>query len=337
MSEASAAPSGAGEASRPLPSPEGQAAMAKAYQPRISKPRSMRDGWRRTSSPRMAPAPGALHGGALRGHHAAAQCHRRPCTSAICRPAPPRRTSWFAGRACRAARRSGCQASTTPRSPPQWVLRRVLADEGVTPEELGRERRTWSACGASWRDPPGHHGPSSGPPGHLRPDWGRERFTTGRRARHGPCVSPSSASMRTGSLLPRQEARQLVPGLRTSVSDLEVIGTPETGRCGRSAHCYRRGGAPGTERAPSRPSPWPHATGDHPGRHGRGVHRRSTLRDPRRSARAHPFVDRDVPIIADGFRRTRLRHRRGERSHSSTRPHRLRQPASATACRASTS
>ena len=93
----------------------------------------------------------------------------------------------------------------------QWVLRRVLADEGTTPEELGREKyleRMWRFMDETR---PGDHGPAAAP-GHLRRLEPRA-LHHGRpiRARRPRRVQ---AALRGRPGLSRPEARQLVPGLR---------------------------------------------------------------------------------------------------------------------------
>jgi valyl-tRNA synthetase len=183
----------------------------------------------------------------------------------------------------------------------QWVLRRVLADEGTTPEKLGRERyleRMWRfmhetrpVIMAQQR----RLGSSA--------DWSRERFTMDDRSAQAVRVA-FKRLYEDGLAYRGQKLVNWCPGCGTSVSDLEVIGTPEQGKLWSvQYHLLPRGAAPGSE--PSRDETITVATtrpetilGDtavavHPDddRYRELVGRLVRI----------PFVERDVPIVADDF------------------------------------
>ena len=115
------------------------------------------------------------------------------------------------------------------------------------------------------------------------------------------------------------------PGCRTSVSDLEVDPDPrDRARCGPSA-------TTSSTRRPAPPDPDAtvirrhHAPRDDPRRHRRRRapgRRRATRRSSAGCVRI-PFVERDVPIIADDGRRAGVRDGRGQ-DHAGPRPRRLR-------------
>ena len=300
MSEASAAPSGAGEASRPLPSPEGQAPMAKAYQPAeveaavyarwlaadVFAPDGAGSRARSTEAPFVVIMPPPNVTGALHLGHAA----RSATEDLMVRRArmQGRPTLWLPG---------VDHASIAA----QWVLRRVLADEGTTPEELGRERyleRMWRFMEETRPVIMGQQRRLG-----ISADWGRERFTMDERSARAVRVA-FKRLYEDGLAYRGQKLVNWCPGCGTSVSDLEVIGTPETGKLWSIRyHLLPEGAAPGTEPstaetitvATTRPETilGDTAVAVHP-------------EDPRYAALVGrlvriPFVDRDVPIIADGF------------------------------------
>jgi valyl-tRNA synthetase len=183
----------------------------------------------------------------------------------------------------------------------QWVLRRVLADEGTTPEALGRERyleRMWRfmhdtrpVIMAQQR----RLGSSA--------DWSRERFTMDERSARAVRVA-FKRLYEDGLAYRGQKLVNWCPGCGTSVSDLEVIGTPELGKLWSVRyHLLPSGALAGSE--PSRDETIVVATtrpetilGDtavavHPedDRYRALVGRLVRI----------PFVDRDVPIVADDF------------------------------------
>ncbi len=300
MSEASATPSGAGEASRPLPSPQGPAPMAKAYQPAhveaavyarwlaadVFAPDGAGSRARSTEAPFVVIMPPPNVTGALHLGHAA----RSATEDLMVRRArmQGRPTLWLPG---------VDHASIAA----QWVLRRVLADEGTTPEELGRERyleRMWRFMEET-RPVIMSQQRRLG----ISADWGRERFTMDERSARAVRVA-FKRLYEDGLAYRGQKLVNWCPGCGTSVSDLEVIGTPETGRLWSIRyHLLPEGAGPGTEPsaaetitvATTRPETilGDTAVAVHP-------------EDPRYAAVVGrlvriPFVDRDVPIIADAF------------------------------------
>jgi len=109
----------------------------------------------------------------------------------------------------------------------QWVLRRVLADEGTTPEELGRERyleRMWRFMDETRPVIMGQQRRLG-----ISADWGRERFTMDARSARAVRVA-FKRLYEDGLAYRGQKLVNWCPGCGTSVSDLEVIGTPEQGR-----------------------------------------------------------------------------------------------------------
>jgi valyl-tRNA synthetase len=183
----------------------------------------------------------------------------------------------------------------------QWVLRRVLADEGTTPEELGRERyleRMWRFMEETRPVIMGQQRRLG-----ISADWGRERFTMDERSAHAVRVA-FKRLYEDGLAYRGQKLVNWCPGCGTSVSDLEVIGTPESGTLWSIRyHLLPVGAAPGDDPSPdetitvatTRPETilGDTAVAVHP-------------EDPRyaslvgRTVRI-PFVERDVPIIADAF------------------------------------
>jgi len=108
----------------------------------------------------------------------------------------------------------------------QFVLDRIIADEGETRESLGRERyleRMWRFIEATrgvMTEQLQRIGASL--------DWGRERFTMDEGS--ALAVRTSFTRLYDDGLAYRAEALiNWCPGCRTSISDLEVIATPETG------------------------------------------------------------------------------------------------------------
>ncbi|MFO7531360.1 MAG: valine--tRNA ligase [Candidatus Limnocylindrales bacterium] len=183
----------------------------------------------------------------------------------------------------------------------QWVLRRVLADEGTTPEELGRDKyleRMWRfmhetrpVIMAQQR----RLGSSA--------DWSRERFTMDDRSARAVRVA-FKRLYEDGLAYRGQKLVNWCPGCGTSVSDLEVIGTPEQGKLWSIRyHLLPQGAAPGSEPSPdetitvatTRPETilGDTAVAVHPDddRYRELVGRLVRI----------PFVERDVPIVADDF------------------------------------
>jgi valyl-tRNA synthetase len=179
----------------------------------------------------------------------------------------------------------------------QWVLRRVLSSEGTTPEELGRERyleRMWRFM------------EETRPVIHAQQqrigssaDWSRERFTMDEGS--AQAVRTAFKRLYDDGLAYRGERLiNWCPGCLTSLSDLEVIGTPETGHLWYVRyHLLDAAGEPSPDEmitvATTRPETILGDTGVavHPEdvRYAAMVGRRVRI----------PFVERDVPIVADGM------------------------------------
>ena len=183
----------------------------------------------------------------------------------------------------------------------QWVLRRILADEGTTPEELGRERyleRMWRFMAETRPVIMGQQkrlGSSA--------DWSRERFTMDERSARAVRVA-FKRLYQDGLAYRGQKLINWCPGCGTSVSDLEVIGTPEDGKLWSIRyHLLPAGAAPGAQPsdretitvATTRPETilGDTAVAVHP--------EDDRYRDLVGRMVRIPFVDRDVPIIADEF------------------------------------
>ena len=178
----------------------------------------------------------------------------------------------------------------------QYVLDRILADEGASRESLGRERyleRMWQFINTTREVILGQQrriGASL--------DWSRLRFTMDEGSARA--VRESFARLHRDGLVYRIEALiNWCPGCRTSVSDLEVIPTPEKGTLWTIRYHLvdPETGEPNPAETVSVATTRPEtilgdtAVAVHPD-------------DPRyrdlvgRTARI-PFVERDVPIIAD--------------------------------------
>ncbi len=183
----------------------------------------------------------------------------------------------------------------------QWVLRRILADEGTTPEELGRERyleRMWRFMDETRPVIMGQQrrlGSSA--------DWSRERFTMDEGSAHAVRVA-FKQFYEDGLAYRGQKLINWCPGCGTSVSDLEVIGTPEEGKIWSIRYHLLpqdagEGGRPSADQtitvATTRPETLlgDTAVAVHPDdeRYAHLVGRLVRI----------PFVDRDVPLIADPF------------------------------------
>ena len=148
----------------------------------------------------------------------------------------------------------------------------------------------------------------------------------GLRARR-PRALQAPATTTASRTAPRRSINWC-PGCRTSVSDLEVIPTPETGTLWTIRYHV-------IDEATGEPDPDALDRGRHdparddPRRHGRrGPPRRRALRGARRSARAHPVRRARRADHRRRGRRSRLRHGRGE-DHAGPRPRRLRDRAAA--------
>jgi valyl-tRNA synthetase len=176
----------------------------------------------------------------------------------------------------------------------QFVLDRILAKEGESRASLGRDR--YLERMRRFIDETGNIMKSQHERVGASLDWSRERYTMDE----GSALAVRTAFKRLydDGLAYRTEALvNWCPGCRTSISDLETIATPETARCGRSATTSRTRMAAPTRRLDQRRND---AAGDRSWRHGVAVHpadeRYQALIG--RTVRI-PFVERDVPIIAD--------------------------------------
>jgi valyl-tRNA synthetase len=178
----------------------------------------------------------------------------------------------------------------------QYVLDKVLAGEGETRASLGRDRyleRMWAFINATREVMLGQQrriGASC--------DWGRLRFTMDEGS--ATAVRVAFARLYRDGLAYRTEALiNWCPGCRTSLSDLEVVPKPETGTLWTVRYHLvdEATGEPDADATISVATTRPEtilgdtAVAVHPD-------------DPRYSAlvgrRARiPFVERDVPIIAD--------------------------------------
>jgi valyl-tRNA synthetase len=179
----------------------------------------------------------------------------------------------------------------------QYVLDRLIAAEGESRESLGRERyleRMWRFINETRETMLGQQrrlGAST--------DWSRLRFTMDEVS--AKAVRVAFERLYRDGLAYRTEALiNWCPGCRTSVSDLETIPTPETGTLWTFRYHLidEATGAPSPnqtiEVATTRPETilGDTAVAVHPddGRYTALVGRRVRI----------PFVERDVPIVADG-------------------------------------
>ena len=232
---------------------------------------------------------------AVHDHPAAAERHRlapprpRPARHGRGPDGPPRPDAGH-------GRRCSCRVSTTPRSPPS------SSSTGSSPRRARAGRAwvasaTWSGCARSSRRPARSSSASSG--GSARRSTGAGSGSRWTRARRRPSAS-RSRRLYDRDLAYRTEALvNWCPGCRTSVSDLEVISTPETGTLWSVRYHLvdEATGDPTRTRtitvATTRPETilGDTAVAVHPddARYRDLVGRRVRI----------PFVERDVPIIAD--------------------------------------
>jgi valyl-tRNA synthetase len=179
----------------------------------------------------------------------------------------------------------------------QYVLDKIIATEGESRESLGRERyleRMWRFINETREVMLGQErrlGASA--------DWGRLRFTMDDGS--AKAVRVAFKTLHDRGLAYRTEALvNWCPGCRTSVSDLEVISTPETGTLWSIRYHLvdESTGEPLPDAtitvATTRPETilGDTAVAVHPDdeRYRSVIGRRVRI----------PFVERDVPIIADG-------------------------------------
>ena len=202
----------------------------------------------------------------------------------------------------------------------QFVLDGILAKEGESRQSLGRERylERMREFVATTREVMLAQQRRVG----ASADWGRLRYTMDDGS--AKAVRVAFNRLYEADLAYRTEALvNWCPGCRTSVSDLEVIATPETGHALVGPLPPDR---PDDRRARSgrddhdRDDP----AGDDPRRHGgRGPPRRPALRRPRRPAGAHPVRRARRPDHRRRRRRSGVRDRRGQ-DHAGPRPRRPR-------------
>jgi valyl-tRNA synthetase len=177
----------------------------------------------------------------------------------------------------------------------QYVLDKVLAKEGETRQSLGRERyleRMWQFINETREVMLGQERRLG-----LSLDWSRLRFTMDEGSARA--VRVSFAQLYREGLAYRTEALiNWCPGCRTSVSDLEVIPTPERGTLWTIRyHLLDSSGQPSPDETISVATTRPEtllgdtAVAVHPDdvRYTHLVGRIARI----------PFVERDVPVIAD--------------------------------------
>ena len=178
----------------------------------------------------------------------------------------------------------------------QFVLDRIIAAEGETRASLGRERyleRMWQFIDET-------RGVILGQQRRLGAsiDWSRLRFTMDELSSRA--VREAFTRLYREGLAYRHETLiNWCPGCRTSLSDLEVVATPETGTLWTVRYHFvdEATGLPDPARTISVATTRPETIlGDT----GVAVH----PDDPRYAAMVGrrvriPFVDRDVPVIAD--------------------------------------
>jgi valyl-tRNA synthetase len=177
----------------------------------------------------------------------------------------------------------------------QLVLDKVIAAEGETRDSLGRERylqRMWQFMDETRGVISGQHRRLG-----VSVDWGRERFTMDEGS--AKAVRVAFKQLYDDGLAYRGEKLiNWCPGCRTSLSDLEVIATPEHGSLWfLRYHLVRADGTPDPDNtitvATTRPETilGDTAVAVHPddARYASLVGRQVRV----------PFVDRDIPVIAD--------------------------------------
>ena len=177
----------------------------------------------------------------------------------------------------------------------QYVLDKIIATEGESRESLGRDRyleRMWQFINATREIMLGQERRLG-----VSADWSRLRFTMDEGSARA--VRVSFKRLFDEGLAYRTEAMiNWCPGCRTTVSDLEVIPTPETGTLWTIRYHLidEATGDPGSETiavATTRPET---ILGDTAVAVAPGDERYRTVLGRRVRI---PFVERDVPILAD--------------------------------------
>ena len=207
----------------------------------------------------------------------------------------------------------------------QFVLDGIIAREGESRQSLGRERyleRMREFIEATRQVMLGQQrrvGASA--------DWGRLRYTMDEGSAEAVRVA-FDRLYREGLAYRTEALVNWCPGCRTSVCDLEVIPTPETGD-DLDAPVPLVDGRPVALDRSRRDDP----ARDDPRRHrGGGPSRRPALRRARRRDRADPVRRARRPGRRRRVGRPGVRDRRGQ-DHAGPRPERLRGRRAVTSCR----
>ena len=207
----------------------------------------------------------------------------------------------------RLRRMQGCNALWLPGTDHagiavQNVVEKLLAQEGKTRHDLGREKfveKVWewkAEYGGDIREQLKRLGASL--------DWSARALHDGRRATPAPCSRPSCACT-TRADLPRQAMINWCPRCHTALSDLEVDHKEVTTRFWHIATRCDGGGevivvaTRGRRRCSATP-PW---------RSTRTTSATATDRQDRDRCRSWSA---QIPIVADDYVESRVRHRRGE-------------------------
>ena len=205
----------------------------------------------------------------------------------------------------------------------QYVLDKIIAAEGETRESLGRERyleRMWQFINETREVMLGQQrriGASL--------DWSRLRFTMDEGSARA--VRVSFKRLYDDGLAYRTEALiNWCPGCRTSVSDLEVIPTPETGTLWTIRYHLidEATGEPDPDRGSASRRRGPRRSSATP--RSRSIPTTTAIASSWAGRVRIPFVERDVPIIADESSIRAFGTGRGE-DHAGPRPRRLRDRA----------
>ncbi len=190
------------------------------------------------------------------------------------------------------------RASTTPRSPRSSCSTGSSPGKGRAGRRLGRERYLERMAQFVETTRERHARPAA--PGRCVGRLGPPAVHHGRRSRPGPSATAFERLYRADLAYRTEALVNWCPGCRTSVSDLEVVPTPETGTLWTVRYHLID---PATGRA--RPRRDDHASRPPDPRRSWATPRSRSTRPTRampalvgRSVRI-PFVERDVPIIAD--------------------------------------
>ena len=258
----------------------------------------------------------------------AAAVHDHPAAAEHHRLAPPRARPADRGRGpddpprpdARPPGALPARASTTPRSPPSSCSTASSPRKGRAARRSAASA-TSSGCARSWPRPARSCSPSSAGSA-ASADWGRLRYTMDEGS--AKAVRVAFERLYQADLAYRTEALvNWCPGCRTSVSDLEVIATPETGTLW-SVRYHLIDPATGRAVAGRDHHDRHDPPGDDPRRHrGGGPPGRPALPVARRAPGAHPVRRSRRPDHRRRRRRPCLRDRRGQ-DHPGPRPRRPR-------------